>query len=71
MLYAQDLAQDLRNGSRMSRLLPNMCEHVGILSPRLGEAKVTQLEPGRVTAVQQCVVQLEIPVANILLRAMP
>lgn len=41
--------------------LPNVCEHVGVLSPRLGKAKVTQLEHGRVAIIQQSVIQLQIP----------
>lgn len=40
---------------------PNVCEHVGILSPRLGEAKVAQLEHGGVAIVQQSVIQLQVP----------
>ena len=40
---------------------PNVCEHVGILSPSLGKAKVAQLEHGRVAVVQQSVIQLQVP----------
>ena len=41
--------------------LPNVSEHIGVLGPRLGKAKVTQLEHWRIAVVQQGVIQLEVP----------
>ena len=40
---------------------PNVCHHVGVIPrPRLGKAKVAQLDHGRLTVVQQGVVQLQV-----------
>lgn len=38
-----------------------MSVHVGILSPCLSKAKVTQLEHWRIAVIQKSVVQLEVP----------
>lgn len=43
---------------------PYLCEHVGILTPGLGKAEVTNLEGGGVCRVQQRVVELEVPMGH-------
>ena len=45
----------------MSKVSPDVGHHVGVItSPGLGKAKIAQLDHGRLTVVQQCVVQLQV-----------